>query len=58
MLTWKDFKKAVESQGVKDGTRINFIDWGGDTPEVNVKFEFEEVKVKQAKETVMCCEIT
>lgn len=28
-MTWKEFKEAAESQGVKDDDRINYIDMPG-----------------------------
>jgi len=54
-MTWKDFKKAVEDQGVKDETKIEFIDWGGDFCEVKVNFT---AKIGASSEAVESCDIT
>ena len=36
-MTWKEFKDAVENQGMKDDTKIEYIDWDGyEPPEVNL----------------------
>jgi hypothetical protein len=28
-MTWKEFKDAVEKEGVKDEMKIEYIDWDG-----------------------------
>lgn len=30
MLTWKAFKEALEKEGIKDESEIEYIDWTGD----------------------------
>jgi len=29
MMTWKEFKDAVEKDGTKDSMKIEYIDWDG-----------------------------
>jgi len=29
MITWEEFKKAVEAKGVKDTDVVDYIDWSG-----------------------------
>ncbi len=29
-MTWGEFKKAIERQGVEDADRVNYIDWHDD----------------------------
>lgn len=29
MITWGQFKKAAEEQGIKDDSVLDFIDWSG-----------------------------
>jgi len=31
-MTWKQFKDAVEAQGLKDDDELWYIDWHGDDP--------------------------
>lgn len=35
MITWKEFKESVESQGVTDKTQISWIDCGDWIPDVD-----------------------
>ena len=37
-MTWKEFKEAVEDQGVTDETGLYYIDWRSeDAPEVTLE---------------------
>lgn len=36
-MTWKEFKDAVEAQGVKDEDGIEFIDWSGWAEQLRVE---------------------
>jgi hypothetical protein len=36
ILTWGEFKRAVESHGITDGVQISFIDTKNDPTEVEV----------------------
>jgi hypothetical protein len=33
-MTWAEFKKAVETLGVRDDEEMWFIDWNGGTPQL------------------------
>lgn len=35
LVTWGEFKRAVEAQGVTDDTKLAFIDWGHGPPAVD-----------------------
>lgn len=28
-MTWGDFKRKAEAQGIKDDDKLQYIDWGG-----------------------------
>lgn len=38
-MTWGEFKKKIESQGVEDDDKINYIDWAFDCEEPVVEFD-------------------
>jgi len=36
-MKWKEFKEYVESKGIKDNTKVGYIDWiDSDLPEVEI----------------------
>ncbi len=38
-ITWKEFKKVVESAGVKDEDEISYIDIGNMSSKKNISFD-------------------
>ena len=50
-LTWGEFKRRVEENGVQDSTVLAWIDWAGPAPSVSVKVRDDGmVEITQAFE--------